>query len=162
MMPRRKLLVALLIGSAALFVVGSLIERSQEDHHSDSMGEDGGMDEMGGEEGGEDVHSDSDMDDSEKVLGIDIESTPMIVLAVVITLALAAAAWFLAGTLILWIIVAFGLAFAVFDFLEAVYQNGESHTGLVLLAVALGFVHLAVAFVSGDLARTHTTAPTDP
>jgi hypothetical protein len=139
-------------------VIGSAIEKSQAtEHHTE---------ETSGEthsESGEETHSTPEgtapeSGSQEKVLGVNIESTPMIVLAVAITLALAAAAWFSGASLVLWIIATFGIAFATFDVLEAVHQSNEARTGLVVLAVALAIVHLGIAFVSGSLAKGSATA----
>jgi hypothetical protein len=137
-------------------VIGSAIEKSQAtEHHTETTGETSG--EAHSESGGEaPLHSGGQASESgtqEKVLGINIESTPMIVLAVAVTLALAAAAWFSGASPVLWTIVAFGIAFAAFDFLEAVHQGNESRSGLVVLAVALAMIHVAIAFVSGSLAN---------
>jgi Flp pilus assembly protein TadB len=161
MTSRRSILVGLLVASAALFVIGSVIEKSQPtEHHTETTGETSGETHS---ESGEETHPTteeptSESSSQERVLGINIESTPMIVLAVAITLVLAVAAWFSGASILLWMIVAFGIGFAMFDLLEAVHQNKESRSGLVVLAVALAMVHLTIAFVSGTLARRSATA----
>jgi hypothetical protein len=102
-------LVALLVASTALFAVGVIAERSSTDEHSEpasaQIGERGeaasepaGAHEEGeGSSTGEAGHAetaagDTDTKTDEAVLGVNVESTPPIVLAVIVGLALAAVA----------------------------------------------------------------------
>jgi hypothetical protein len=107
--PLRWTLVALLVASTALFAVGLIAERSSTDAHTEPasahVGESGeaargrtsAHEEREGSSAGEAGHAEgaageTHADRNEAVRGVDIESTPLIVLAVVLGLALAALA----------------------------------------------------------------------
>ncbi len=101
---RRFLLPALLAAATLLFAVGVIAERSTADDHtepavsaaSSEAGEAGHAEEQG-EEGevepaGARTESAEERNEEERLLGVDIESAPLIVLAVLAGLALSAAA----------------------------------------------------------------------
>ena len=107
MSPLRWTLVALLVASTALFAVGVIAERSSTDTHTEPAAahaaETGGESAAGahGEGGaseattsGETGHVESATEhaERERLLGVDVESTPLVVLAVLGGLALAALA----------------------------------------------------------------------
>jgi hypothetical protein len=87
------------------------------------------------------------------VLGVDLESTPLIVLAVLAGLGLAALTATQLGRRrgFLLAVVAIALAWALLDLHEVVHQLDESRTGIALVAIAVAGLHLAAAVVSGRL-----------
>ena len=163
-------LVALLVASTALFAVGVSAERSDSDthvepataRHTESGAEPGSAhDETGetGEANAGEAHSEpaageTDSED-ERVLGVDLESAPLIVLAVLagLTLAMLTATRFgrLRGFLLA--VAAIALVWAVLDVREVVHQLDESRAGVALVALSVAVLHLAAAAVSGRLAR---------
>ena len=91
-----------------------------------------------------------------------MESTPLIVLAVLAGLGLAAAVATRLGQLrgFLLAVAVIALAWAVLDVREAVHQLDESQTGIAVLALLVAALHLAAAAVSGRLAGQARTGPT--
>jgi hypothetical protein len=87
-------------------------------------------------------------------LGVDLESTPLIVLALITGLTLAALTATRVGRRrgFLLAVAAIALGWAVLDVREVVHQFGESRTGIALVAMTVAFLHLAAAAVSGRLA----------
>jgi hypothetical protein len=166
-MPRdaaRRALVVLIVAATAVLVVGVALERHARTHEAlrtsgeaapvrhaaesgvgSEAGETGESTESGTVSGapprGERVHEES----SERLLGVDPESTGVLLLAVAVSLLLAAAVW-RTGTPWLLVLVAVAMAaFAALDVREVVHQIGESRTGLTLLAALVAAVHLAAA-----------------
>ncbi|WP_028066001.1 hypothetical protein [Solirubrobacter soli] len=171
MSPLRWTLVALLIASTALFVVGVIAERSTTDTHTEPAGvrvgetrepagEPGGAHEEGeGSSAGEAGHAetpagDSDTNTSEAVLGVNIESTPLIVLAALVGLGLAAltATRFGRRPGVLLAVAVTALAWAALDVREVVHQLDESRTGIAGIAIVVAVLHLAVALLAGVMA----------
>jgi hypothetical protein len=163
-------LVAVIVLATAAFGIGAALEKSE--HHnegsesaaqpgnvatasgsrSDTILISGESAESGGEAGesGESGHSESGGEShSEDLVGIDPESTALVVLAIVGSLVLAAAVW-------LWpeaipVLAMAGLAmffFCALDIREAVHQWDESRGGLMALALGVAALHL----VAGGLA----------
>jgi len=157
-------LVALLVASTALFAVGVSIERSEADKHIEpaaaqsEAAEPEGADEQEGETHAEPTAGETESDD-ERVLGVDLESTPLIVLAVLAGLALAALAATRFGRLrgALLAIAAIALVWAILDVREVAHQLDESRDGAALIAMTVAALHLAAAAVSGQLARPDGT-----
>jgi hypothetical protein len=140
-------LVALLAASTVLFGIGVIAERSGEGPHA----------EPAASQAGEPTAADHDEEEkSETVLGVDVESTPLVVLAVLVGLGLAAlAATRLGGTRrFLLAVAALALAWALLDVREAIHLLDESRTGIALVALAVAVLHLAAAAVGGRLARS--------
>jgi hypothetical protein len=91
--------------------------------------------------------------ESETLLGINPESTDLLVVAVVASLALAAGAWWLGGSALVLGIVALAMAaFAALDVREIVHQTNESRTGLTLLAALVAALHIAAALLAARAA----------
>ncbi len=169
---RLPLLVALLlVTSAALFAVGTAIEHSQRaQHHETSSatasttksvetstekqakgetspipGETTPVDTAStptaiGETRGE-THS-------ENLAGIDPESWPLVALAIIVTLLVAAGCYWRRGR---WLVVAAGFAVlsAAADTRELTHQLNESRTTVATIAGILIALHLVVALVAG-------------
>jgi uncharacterized membrane protein YdbT with pleckstrin-like domain len=179
------MLVLAILASAALFGVGSAIERSQksEGGHNEAPAagaasvESGSEahSEQGGEtssEGGQETRaeggaagetgSESHSESSEDILGINPESTGLVVAAIVAAALLALAVWFTRLGVVLLAVIAFGLVFAAFDIREVVHQVNESRAGLVIIAGVLVAVHLSVSLLAGALLRAGPQAAESP
>ncbi|MFN8110669.1 MAG: hypothetical protein U0Y82_12620 [Thermoleophilia bacterium] len=93
----------------------------------------------------------------ERVFGINVEATPLVVGAVVGSLLLAAAVWRFPRTRVLLVATAaVCLLAAAFDAREAVLQSREARTGLMLTAAVVAALHLAAAATAGGMARRAT------
>jgi hypothetical protein len=178
MSPLRWTLVALLVASTALFAVGVIAERSSSDTHTEpaaahaaetggessepagAHGEGGASEATASGEAGH-VESGTEHAETERLLGVDVESTPLVVLAVLAGLALAALAvsrFGLARGFLLTVVV-ISLAWAALDIREVVHQLDESRTGVAVVALAVAALHLAVAVISGRLASEPPVTP---
>lgn len=154
-------LVALLVASTALFAVGASIERSDADTHvepaaaQNEAAEPERVHEDEGKAHSEPATGETESE-GEQVLGVDLESTPLIVLAVLAGLGLAALAASRFGRLggVLLSIAAIALVWAILDVREVAHQLDESRDGLASIAMTVAVLHLAAAAVSGHLART--------
>jgi cobalamin biosynthesis Mg chelatase CobN len=93
-----------------------------------------------------------------RVLGVDLESTPMIVLAIVAGLGLAIMAFSpLGATRAILIALALGaLAWSALDVREVVHQANESRTDLAIVAGVVAGLHAAAAALAVWLARTRS------
>jgi hypothetical protein len=166
----RWILVALLVASTALFAVGVIAERSDADEHAQAAS-------VRTEEPSESVepegaHADRDepgqAETDEAVLGVDLESTPLVVLAVIVSLGLAVLTGTRFGQLtgVLSAIALVALVWAVLDIREVLHQADESRTGIALVAAAVAILHVAAAVVAGRLAArarsAETTSPGRP
>jgi hypothetical protein len=161
-----RMVAVLLFVSAALFAVGSAVERNQKGEHADAsaapserhseQGEsrgarssEGGA-ETAGEEtgGGGESHS-----ESEDLLGVNPEATALVVVAVAASIFLAFAVWLRPQPLVLVAVILLGLAFAALDAREFVHQVNESRAGIAVIAAALAVLHAGVAALAAALLR---------
>ena len=163
----RKVLVSLIVLSTVAFAVGAIVEHSSvepaaEDSGTESPvhGEGGGAVEGSGkaDEGGGEVTPISERseepNDEETLFGTDPESTPLVVLAIVASLLLAAGCWFRPDWRWLLVATAFAMAaFAVLDLREVIHQLDESDAGLAFVAGAVATLHVAAAVTAVILAR---------
>ena len=157
-------LAVLLVVSAGLFAVGAAIERSKggESGHKEaqtaepSASESGGEthSEAGGETSSEVGNGETHSESSEKIFGINPESTGLVIAAILAAVLLAVATWFSPVLLVLLAVIAFGVLFAVFDVREVVHQVNESRAGLVVIASVLALIHLAVAALAAVVWRS--------
>lgn len=143
-------LALLIVLATAVFVVGVSIEKSGEEGHSGGAEVEGAQVE-GGEEGeseGEEASADEAggaeaAEEEEALLGIDTESTGLIVLAGVASLLLAAAVWLYPGVgWLLGLVAVAMLVFAALDIREAVAQVDESKAAAAILAAIVALLHL--------------------
>ena len=152
----------MLLAATALFVVGVTVERIQEPagrSHSETSSESSGgssgetsgestegehANEPGGEETGH-----AETGNGETVLGVDVESTPFVLLAVLSALAVAAAAWVRPLPWVLLVGAAYALVAAVLDVREVVHQLDEDRAGIATLAVGVAVLHLLAAGAAG-------------
>jgi hypothetical protein len=121
------------------------------EHSHESGGKSGH--ESGGESGHESAAQLAREHGSERIFGINTESTGFVAAAVAVSLLLAIALWLRPGLVIALAIVAFGLAAAVFDVREVLHQIDESHTNLIVIAALVAFLHLVCAGAAVALAQ---------
>jgi hypothetical protein len=89
--------------------------------------------------------------EAEEILGIEVESTPLVVTGVVVSLLIAAALWRLRRRWVLGLGALFCLAFAVLDGIEVSRKLGEETT-IAILALAALMLHAgAAALAAGGL-----------
>lgn len=170
----RWLLSSLLIAGAALFTVGIAAERHAAAHHTETAAEavkpaettteqiapaveTGGNEATHTDETGVETthievpageatgHSESS---AETVLGLNLESNGLVIVAVAASLALAALIWFRNRRSLLFATMAFALVFAVFDIAEVAHQLRESRAALATLAAAIALVHIATTLIA--------------
>lgn len=139
-------LVALLVTSTALFAVGGIAERSDADTHSEAAEV---VEHRAGAAENEGAHED------ESLAGVDLESTPLVVVAVIVGLGLAVLTATRCGRLpgFLGLVAAIALILAALDVREFLHQIDESKAGIAAVAITVATLHLAAAAVSGRLAR---------
>ena len=85
----------------------------------------------------------------EEVLGINPEATPLIVSAILGSVALAVAVWiYRRRPAVLWLAAGVMAAFAVLDLIEFVHQVSEKHPLLVALAGVVAILHGTAAVLA--------------
>ena len=84
----------------------------------------------------------------ETVLGINVESTPLVVLAVLASVVLAVATWRTDYKVVLLVTALFAAAFAVFDVAEVTHQIRESATTIAVIAAIIAVLHGAAALTA--------------
>jgi hypothetical protein len=155
-MGSRRIAVALILAATALFVVGIILERNTGEHHSESMARAQESPEEHAVEAGEEApagrETESGGESDEKVLEINLESTPFVILAVIGSLALAALVWFGRDRWMLILVAVAMVAYAVFDISEVFDQVDRSEAGIAVIAAAVAVLHLAAARASRSVA----------
>jgi len=159
---------ALLVAATILFVVGTTIERSQastgEGQETTTVerpaGEAGEHNEAEATQGeatttaeGTGEHS-STGESGKKLFGINPESAGLTTVVAVLSLLLAALLVVRPGKGLLVAVVVVGLVFAALDGREVLHQANETNTGLLVLALITGLLHLGVALGAGAGLRT--------
>ena len=144
----RSALVALIVLATALFAVGVIAERSDADHHRVSESAETEAAEATHDADGGEVEGD------ETLLGVDLESTPLLALAVVAGLGLAAVCATEVGRRqrVLVAVAVIALAWAALDAREVAHQLDESRTGIAAIAGAVALLHVAIALLAARLA----------
>jgi hypothetical protein len=169
----RRSIAAVLVVSAALFAVGSHIERSkaageaaakpadaqrasrtasqpsagEAAHKGESGSETRSSAERPGHEGTSERHAETHRE--AKLLGVNPEAVGLVIAAVVASVLLALAIWMRRIAVVLVAIVGFGLVFAAFDVREVLHQADESRTNLIAIASVLIGLHLLAAALAG-------------
>lgn len=142
----RWLIGALLIAAAALFAVGVAAEGG---HHHENVAS-----VESGEHNEATEHSEATADNEqteasgETVFGINLESTPFVVLAVIVSGVLAVATWRTDYKMILLVTALFAAAFALLDVAELSHQIRESATKIALIAAVIAVLHAAAALLA--------------
>jgi cobalamin biosynthesis Mg chelatase CobN len=117
---------------------------------------DGGHDQDadgGHEAGGEGSPAAEAAEHSELVFGLNLESTPLVVAAVVVSVLLAVAILTLGMPWVAGVIAVVMLAFAALDIREIVHQLGESRLELAAMAILVALLHVLAAVAAGYVAR---------
>jgi F0F1-type ATP synthase assembly protein I len=166
----RPVLVVLLLAATALFAVGAIAERSQVHeptgaevhttgeaagespavHQQEQTETSGESNEAHANGAAAETHTEA----SETVLGVNVESTPLIVLAVLVGLGLAAlvASRFGRSPAVMIAVALIAIAWAALDVREVVHQLDESRTGIAAIAIAVAVLHLAAALLAARIA----------
>lgn len=164
----RWLLSVLLIVGAALFAIGASAERH---NHNDTDAAPAAVATTGegtvaaeGSEAAEAAEAAGNATSvvgesaDEKVLGVNPEATPLVVLAVIVSLILAVATWLSNNKVVLLITAGFAAVFAVFDIAELVHQIDRSESGLAVLAAILAVIHAGTALLAVQRATAEIRA----
>ncbi len=136
----RWLLGTLLIAAAALFAVGIATEG---DVHRDRVA---GAESTRHDEATERAEAGGQAEiaeTGERILGINLESTPLVVLAVVLSVGLAVATWRRDHRLVLLAAAAFAAGFAVLDVAEFSHQLRRTAGTIALIAATIAVLHAA-------------------
>lgn len=162
------LFVAGLLAATVAFVVGVSLERNaapaesstQTSPHSE-VGESGN--EAGGETGGETTGetgspsqpSQPSSESGEAILGVNPESIPFVVLAALVALLLAAAAWWRPLRIVFIVGALFCLAALTLDIREVTHQLNENRNGIAAVAGLVALLHLLAGAAAGMAARSN-------
>ena len=141
----RWLLGTLLIVAAALFAIGVATEG---DVHQESVATVEAGEHNEATEAAEHNERSEASETGEELFGVNLESTPLVVLAVIISVALAAATWRIDHKLILLVTALFAAAFAVLDVAEFSHQIRESASTIAALAAIIAVLHAAAALLA--------------
>lgn len=150
--PRRlaALFTMLTLLSTAAFAIGVTIEKNQE--HSDSSVErahsDEGSEAHKQSEGEEAEGAEPQSEESENTGGIDVESTPIIVLGVALSLALASVVMKWPRREVFAVAAVFCLGFAVLDWRELAHQLDENADAVATFAALALLLHLGATAVA--------------
>lgn len=149
----RWLLGTLLIAAAALFAVG--IATEGDTHHETVATVEAGEQNETIEQAAHDERT-GVPETGERILGINLESTPLVALAVIISVALAAATWRRDHKLVLLVATLFAAAFAVLDVAEFSHQIKRSAATIAVIAAIIAVLHAAAALLA-EQRRTATS-----
>jgi hypothetical protein len=169
-MALRKILVGLIVLATIGFVIGTSIEKGNDHHdapaasstgseagHAEGSGAEATPAETGGETATEHAAENAGATETHgefKPLGINLESTPLILLAALGSLLLAGAAWARSRMLALLLVVVLAMGvFAALDVAEVIHQFDIDETGLGVLAAVVALLHVAAAFVALRMAE---------
>ena len=87
---------------------------------------------------------------SEKILGINTESTGLVTVVVALSVALAVLVLVRARREMFLVVAGFATLFAVFDIVEVVHQINNSRAGIATIAAALLLIHVTAALLSAQ------------
>ncbi len=149
MRPQSAVLLTLVVLLATIaFGFGAALEKATPASTSTqtSIGEAAGSNEAGGE---------SHAVAGETVLGINPESVPIIVAAVVASLTLVGGIWlYWRPAAVLWIAAGAMFAFGALDVIEVVHQLAVQHPTLVVVAAVVAVLHILAAILAIRLVLT--------
>lgn len=153
---RRRTLRPLLIGgllalATVFFLWGSFAERSG--HHEIGSGRNAATGQPA--EGGESVeHHASEgqgagpAESEYRPLGVNLESTPLVVTAALISFALAAVVALRPGRPVLGLAAILAFGFVLLEIVEVAHQADRGNRGLLVLALVAGLLHAAVGVLA--------------
>jgi hypothetical protein len=153
--PLRVALILFLLASAVIFAIGTSIERgrSSEARHETTVSSSESTSESSGEGSGAESHPAPTESSGETIFGINPDAPWLVAVVVAITVLLAAAIWVRDERWLLFVVVLFGLAAAVFDVRELFHQVDEGRASLIALAAVLAVVHLGVSGLAAATVR---------
>lgn len=140
----RWLVGTLLIAAAALFALGVATEGDV--HHETGSATHAET----GEAGEEAAHDEAGevAETGERILGINLESTPLVVAAVAVSVVLAAATWRRDRRLVLLVTAVFAAGFAVLDVTEFSHQIRRSAVTIAVIAAVIAIMHATAALLA--------------
>ncbi len=153
----RWLVGTLLIAAAALFALGVATEGDI--HH-----ESGAATHEESSDASEDVeqaaHDESRevAETGERILGINLESTPLVVAAVAVSFVLAAATWRRDRRLVLLVTALFAAGFALLDVAEFSHQIRRSAVTIAVIAAVIALLHAVAALLAEQRRATGTAS----
>lgn len=165
--------LALVISIATVaFAVGVVIERSQESSEAEAGTEAAHFENVGSEGEPAESHAEGEASESsptqeatethsdesgETLLGINPESIPLLIVAVLTSVLLAGAVWFRSDSTSLLLAVAITMAaFAALDVREFFHQLDASRDGLALLVAVIALLHATASLLAVRIARDGT------
>ena len=144
----RWLIGALLIAASALFAIGVATEGG---HHETGVASvESGQHNEATEHSEAAGHNErtAASETGETVFGINLESTPLVVLAVIVSVVLALATWRSDYKVVLLVTALLAAAFAVLDVAEFSHQLRRSATTIAVIAAAIAVLHAAAAVLA--------------
>ena len=155
----------LLVAATILFVVGTTIERSQA--RTGEGQEATTVDQSAGEHNeqaeatqgqantteGTEEHGNAG-ESGEELFGINPESVGLTAAVAAVSLLLAVLLVARPGKVLLVAVAVIGLVFAALDLREGIHQANESNTGLLIIALVTGLLHLGVTVAAAAGLRT--------
>jgi hypothetical protein len=167
----RQALAALIVVSAALFVVG--VAREHTLHHSEVKpaatatepthieggNEDSHATEHTIPEGSTETHGESANEG--RVLGVDIETWPIVIAFAAVSLGLAVALLRSRSRTVVAVAGLLSGVAAVFDIAESAHQAKESHASLVVIAVVVSALHIAAVAVAAMILKAEAPHEVD-
>ena len=164
----RWLLSSLLIASTALFAAGVAAERKAVQRRGETSVESVQTTELGrAAESSSERATGSEQPATEQightetsnetVLGVNLESTALVIVAAIAAVALALLTWRLDPRCLLLATVAFAATFAAFDIAELAHQIKESRASIAALAALIALLHITTALLAQQRA-TRTVA----
>ena len=142
------MIAGLLVAATIFFVWGAIAERS--DHHDTRATTQTRQEGECGESPGEHASEGGTTESASEYhpLGVNLESTPLIIIAALISIALAGLVAFRPNPAVLVAVVVLGAAFTALEIAEVIHQADRDETGLVTLALAAGVLHAAAAILA--------------
>ena len=147
----RWLLGTLLIAAAALFALGVATEGNV--HHETVASVESGEHSEATEQAAHNERSET-TESFEAILGVNLESTPLVAIAVIVSVGLAVGNWRTDRKAVLLITALFAIGFAVLDVAEFTHQIKQSATTVAVIAATIAVFHAAAA----SLARQRRSA----
>jgi hypothetical protein len=143
---RPRAVAGLLVAASVLLVIAVVVERNDGDVHrarpSTAL--------EPAESGDEHSESGATAERDARVLGIDLESSGTVAVAVVAALALATAALWRPSRALFVVIIGFGGAFVVLDLAELAHQLDAGRWGLAVAAALIAAMHALSASIAGS------------
>jgi hypothetical protein len=142
----RWLLGTLLVAAAALFAIG--ISTEGDSHRETVASVESGEGNEATEQSEHNESTEASESGGEAIFGINLESTPLVVIAIIVSVVLAAATWRSDHKLVLLAAALFAAAFTVLDVTELAHQIKESAATIAVIAAIITVLHAAAALLA--------------